>query len=203
MGNPVSFFQIQGGDAKGLTAFYKKVFGWKMAPARDTGGMMMVAAEAGGIAGGIGASLDGNKSVSVYVSVTDLERNLARIKAAGGQPAMDPFELPGGMGRIAGFIDPVGNWIGLWDPGDAMTRGAPKSGHASKLKGASKSKSTSKSKGASKLKGALKSTSASKSKSASRAKGKVQPSAPGPKPTSKKSTVKGRASKKSPRPARK
>lgn len=185
MANPVSFFQIQGGDAKGLTAFYKKVFGWKMAPAKDSGGMMMVAAETGGIAGGIGASMDGNKSVSVYVSVTDLERNLAKIKAAGGQPAMDPFELPGGMGRIAGFIDPVGNWIGLWDPGQPTKRGAQKAGRAQTAGDAAKP------------------ARGSASKRAARSKGRGEPPAPPRKPATKKPSPKASAAKKSARAARK
>jgi hypothetical protein len=29
---------------------------------------------------------------------------------------MEPMDLPGGMGRIAGFNDPGGNWIGLFSP---------------------------------------------------------------------------------------
>ena len=35
---------------------------------------------------------------------------------AGGKPAMPKIELPGGMGWISGFIDPAGNWVGLWAP---------------------------------------------------------------------------------------
>jgi uncharacterized protein len=114
MGHPVSWFQIQGGDAEALQAFYKKVFGWKMSPAPGGGSMMLVSSENGGIDGGIGGSVDGNKNVSVYVGVTDMRKQLAKIQAAGGQPAMEPFELAGGMGHIAGFLDPAGNWIGLW-----------------------------------------------------------------------------------------
>jgi len=29
---------------------------------------------------------------------------------------MEPTELPGDMGAIAGFFDPEGNWVGIWQP---------------------------------------------------------------------------------------
>ncbi len=119
MTHPVNWFQIQGRDGKGLQAFYKQVFGWQMDPGPD--GMSMVKGEAGGMSGGIGASMSGASSVAVYVGVPNLEAQLGKIKKAGGKQAMPPMELPQGMGRIAGFTDPGGNWIGLWQAGKAMT----------------------------------------------------------------------------------
>lgn len=127
MPHPVNWFQIQGRDAKeakSLQTFYGKVFGWKMTPAPDGSGMAMVSRDAGGIDGGISASMDGSRSVAVYVGVQNLEAHLAKIKSAGGQGALDPIELPKGMGRIAGFADPSGNWIGLWQP-SAPAKAAP------------------------------------------------------------------------------
>jgi hypothetical protein len=35
------------------------------------------------------------------------------------------MDLPGGMGRIAGFLDPEGNWVGLWEPGKPAKKAAP------------------------------------------------------------------------------
>jgi hypothetical protein len=77
----------------------------------------MVSPEKGGIAGGVGASRDGNHNVTVYANVDDIAAHLKLIQDAGGEVAMPPMELPEGMGWIAGFTDPAGNWVGLWQPG--------------------------------------------------------------------------------------
>jgi predicted enzyme related to lactoylglutathione lyase len=114
--HPVTWFQISGKDGAALEEFYKKVFGWKMAPSPD-GTMQMVEAEEGGIPGGVGASRDGAHSVTVYLNADDIALQLKEVQDAGGEVAMPPMELPEGMGWIAGFTDPAGNWVGLWQPG--------------------------------------------------------------------------------------
>ena len=116
MAHPVTWFQISGKDGAALEAFYKDIFGWKMNPSPD-GSMSMVDAEKGGIPGGIGPSRDGNANVTVYANVDDIAAHLKKVQDSGGQVAMPPMELPQGMGWIAGFIDPAGNWVGLWQPG--------------------------------------------------------------------------------------
>ena len=118
MAHPVTWFQIQGKDGKALHAFYAKVFGWKMtaAPGSMVDTMMVAPEPPDGIAGGVGASMDGRPNVSVYVNVDDLYAHLDKIEAAGGRTAMPPMDLPNGMGSIAGFLDPAGNWVGLWVP---------------------------------------------------------------------------------------
>lgn len=118
MAHAVSWFQITGKDGKKLQAFYKKVFAWKAGGA-SYGDMMMVAREKDGISGGIGSSHDGNSHVAIYINVDDLHAHLSKIEAAGGETMMPPTELPGGMGIIAGFHDPAGNWLGLWQPAPA------------------------------------------------------------------------------------
>ena len=115
MGHPVNWFQIQGPDGNALQRFYGEVFQWRMSPAPD-GTMMMVEPDEGGIAGGIGTAVDGRANIAVYIGVTDVGAHLERVSAVGGQVAMPPLELPGGMGFIAGFVDPAGNWVGLWQP---------------------------------------------------------------------------------------
>lgn len=123
MGNPVNFFQISAAEGGPLQAFYKKIFAWKtnMGP----GGMMMVGPEKGGIAGAVGASQNGASSVAVYVDVADIGAQLTKVEQAGGQIALQPMELPGGMGTIAGFMDPAGNWIGLWQAPKKAVKRAP------------------------------------------------------------------------------
>jgi predicted enzyme related to lactoylglutathione lyase len=134
MGHAVNWFQISGrGDAKALQKFYKQAFGWKMKTAPD-GRMSMVDREKGGIAGGIGPSMSGEPSVAVYIESDKLEKDLARVEKAGGHAAMQPMDLPAGMGRIAGFVDPDGNWIGLWEAGKPVKKGAAKKGAKKKGK---------------------------------------------------------------------
>jgi predicted enzyme related to lactoylglutathione lyase len=122
MGHAVTWFQISAKDGEPLKKFYKSVFAWKTSP--GGGGMMMIAPEKGGIAGGVGDSQDGSSSVTVYVSVPSLVGHLKKVEKAGGKTAMPPMELPGNMGSIAGFADPAGNFIGLWQ--EPKKRAAPR-----------------------------------------------------------------------------
>jgi predicted enzyme related to lactoylglutathione lyase len=121
--HPVNWFQIEGKEVPPLQKFYKAVFNWRMTPAPDGSGLVMVAKEEGGrgepdgIAGHLGASRDGKAGISVYIGVGDIAAHLKKVQDAGGQVAMPPMELSGGMGWIAGFIDPGGNWVGLWQAG--------------------------------------------------------------------------------------
>jgi predicted enzyme related to lactoylglutathione lyase len=113
MAHPVSFFQISAADGKPLQAFYQTVFSWKLSLGPGDP-IAMVAPEKDGIPGGVGSSQDGSSNVTVYISVDDVRAHLDLVSQAGGQVVMQPMELPGGMGSIAGFTDPAGNWIGLW-----------------------------------------------------------------------------------------
>src|SRR5512140_1181498 len=117
MSHAVNWFQIQGPNGHALQRFYKQVFGWKMKPQPGEGDAMMVAAEPGGMAGGVGTSH--THRVAVYVSVGDIDAVFGKIQRGGGRMAMPKTKLPGGMGSIAGFTDPAGNWVGLWMPGKA------------------------------------------------------------------------------------
>ena len=112
MAHPVSFFQIQGSDARSLIKFYQKTFGWHGTAGPDGG--LMIAPEAGGIPGAIGPSSDGSAHVAVYITVNDVTKHLLRAKRAGARVAMQETELPANLGCIGGIIDPAGNWVGLW-----------------------------------------------------------------------------------------
>jgi predicted enzyme related to lactoylglutathione lyase len=146
MAHPVSWFQIYGKDVKKLSSFYKKTFGWRMQGSPAQGDYQMVDKEADGIPGGISKSMDDSSSVTVFVSVDDLAGQLKKIEAAGGKAAMQPTDLPNDMGAIAGFIDPAGNWVGLWAPGKgsaALTKKAarkPAKAKPAKAKPAKKAK---------------------------------------------------------------
>ena len=106
MSHAVNWFSIQGPNGHALQQFYKQVFGWAMKPQPGPGDMMMVPPEPGGIAGGIGASMNHQPSVVVYVSVGDIDAVFGKIQRSGGRMAMPKTELPENMGSIAGFTDP-------------------------------------------------------------------------------------------------
>ena len=98
MGAPVVHFEIMGGAGHELETFYKELFGWKIDsnnPLKygivDTGG------EAGSINGGIGTTHDGNKRVSIYAKVEDLQATLDRVQRLGGKTILPPTEVPGGL----------------------------------------------------------------------------------------------------------
>ncbi len=130
MAHPVNWFQIGGPNGKLLQSFYKSVFGWKMQGAPGPGDMQMVEKEGDGIPGGVVTSMNGQPSVAVYVGVGDIDAQLGKIERAGGHMAMPKMELPAGMGFIAGFTDPAGNWVGLWAPAKKPAPATKKSAKA-------------------------------------------------------------------------
>jgi predicted enzyme related to lactoylglutathione lyase len=154
MSHAVNWFSIQGPNGHALQQFYKQVFGWSMKAMPGAGDMLMVEPPKGGIAGGISTSMNHQPSVSVYVSVGDIDAVFGKIQRGGGRMAMPKTELPGGMGAIAGFTDPAGNWIGLWMPGKTA---APKRSAAPKKKTATKKKASAAKSPAKKKAGAAKS----------------------------------------------
>lgn len=144
MGHVVNWFAIQGPNGKALQKFYSGVFEWKLADLPGAGDSKMVPPGPGGIAGGIGTSMNKQPSVTVYISVGDVDQYLAKVTRAGGKMVMPKMELPNDMGSIAGFTDPAGNWVGLWEP----SRKTPPKKAAAKKKTAAKKKATAKKSGA-------------------------------------------------------
>ena len=108
---------------------------------------MMIPAEKDGIPGGIGASMNHQPSVAVYVSVGDIDAVFGKIQRSGGRMAMPKTDLPNDMGSIAGFTDPAGNWIGLWMPSKSgVAPKPPTAKRAAAPKAKAKAKASSKAK---------------------------------------------------------
>ena len=110
MANPVVHFEVIGADGARLQKFYGEVFDWKI----DTDNSMnygVVPAADRGIGGGVAAGEQG-RGVTFYVEVPNLEETLAAIEERGGKTILPPSEMPGGL-RLAQFLDPEGNRIGL------------------------------------------------------------------------------------------
>jgi len=112
MGAPVVHFEIMGGKGGELETFYRELFGWKI---NSDNPMKYGVVETGGgpgINGGVGPSNDGNKRVSIYAQVEDLQAVLDRAERLGGKTVLPPTQVPGGP-KLAMFADPAGNITGL------------------------------------------------------------------------------------------
>jgi uncharacterized protein len=112
MGAPVVHFEIMGGTGDELETFYSKLFDWKIDSNNPLKYGIVDTDAPGGINGGIGAPHDGNKRVSVYVQVSDLQATLDQAEKLGGKTVLAPTEVPGGP-KLAMFADPAGNITGL------------------------------------------------------------------------------------------
>jgi hypothetical protein len=113
MGAPVVHFEIMGGVGGELETFYRELFGWKIDSNNPMKyGMVDAGGAPGGINGGVAASGEGGKRVSIYAQVSDLQATLDRVKTLGGKTILAPTEVPGGP-KLAMFSDPAGNVTGL------------------------------------------------------------------------------------------
>ncbi len=111
MVNPVVHFEILGPDAAKTQAYYRDLFGWTI---NSDNPMQygLVEAGGGGIGGGVGATQDGSRMVTVYVQVDDPQAALDRAVELGGSVVMPVTEIPN-MVTMAQFSDPDGKIIGL------------------------------------------------------------------------------------------
>jgi predicted enzyme related to lactoylglutathione lyase len=118
MGNPVVHWELMSRDPEKVSAFYEKLFGWKI---NVYGPMNYRIVETGGepgINGGI-AQLQCEEANApppgtlFYIAVDDLAAYRDRIKGAGGQIHIEEQEVPE-MGWFCLFSDPEGRMMGLW-----------------------------------------------------------------------------------------
>ena len=113
MGAPVVHFEIMGGNGVELETFYGEFFGWKINSNNPMKyGIVDTGDAPGGINGGVGATNDGSKRVSIYAQVSDLQATLDKAEKLGGRTILAPTEVPGGP-KLAMFADPSGNVTGL------------------------------------------------------------------------------------------
>jgi predicted enzyme related to lactoylglutathione lyase len=114
MANPVAWFEIVGRDGATLRKFYGDLFDWRIDSSDAGMDYGLVAAQAGGIGGGIGRSADGGAGhVTVYVEVDDPEACLAKAERLGGKTVVPPMQIPGYNLTFAFFADPEGHVVGL------------------------------------------------------------------------------------------
>lgn len=122
--NPVVHFEMPYKDAKRVSEFYSKAFGWGMNDAgKDMGGYVLaITSETdekgmnktpGTINGGFYNINDSEyKNPSVVISVENIEKSLEEIEKAGGEIISKPTEIPG-VGMWAVFKDSEGNRVSV------------------------------------------------------------------------------------------
>ena len=111
-GASVDWFEVLGSDAQRTQRFYAELFGWQVATG-DFPGYGLVDTQADrGIRGGLGGGGE-NRWATVYASVPDAERTLARAEELGGRRVYGPMAV-GEQMRTGALRDPAGNVFGVY-----------------------------------------------------------------------------------------
>lgn len=110
----IVYWEIEGEDVKGLSAFYDGLFGW--------GGNEFMpnyfgaTTPEGSPDGAVSAPTEGyTNGVTIYIEVDSIDETLAQIEAAGGS-TMTPRTVVPDTVIYATFKDPAGNRLGLIEP---------------------------------------------------------------------------------------
>ena len=120
MGNPVIYFEIAGREGEKLNEFYTNVFGWKT-DVNPFGGTYMIQADDGihGHIFPVTEEMGFNNHVTIYVEVDNLQSSLDQAENLGGKTMIPPQVIPGDNGSFAVFLDPSGNYIGIYKQPDS------------------------------------------------------------------------------------
>ena len=122
----ISHFMIPADDVERARHFYSALFGWKIAPVRDTPGIPGMeamqyhdistgAARKGTLNSGGLYKRHMDEPVLDFVEVEDPGAVLADVERLGGKITMPKTDIPG-VGRVAMILDTEGNAIGIWKP---------------------------------------------------------------------------------------
>jgi predicted enzyme related to lactoylglutathione lyase len=127
MPQPIVHFEIVAQDLPKLRAFYTALLDWKIAePMAQMGDYALIDAKQGapfGIDGGMYPRNPQDTTmppIRLYANVDSADAYAAKVEALGGRVVVPPTEVPGQGIRIALFMDPEGNGIGVVE---TMTRG--------------------------------------------------------------------------------
>lgn len=121
MGNPVTFFEIAGREGEKLNEFYSSVFGWKT-EINPFGGTYNIHADDGihGHIFPVTEEMGFNNHVTIYVEVDNLQSSLDQAEDLGGKTIIPPQIISENNGSFAVFLDPSGNYIGLYKQPDTI-----------------------------------------------------------------------------------
>lgn len=122
--NPVVHFEMPYKDAKRVSEFYSKSFGWGMNQLGQEMGNYVLAATAetdekqmvktpGTINGGFFPVDPKYPPVTtVVIAVEDLVESMRKVTEAGGKTLIEPMDIPG-IGKYVAIEDTEGNRVGM------------------------------------------------------------------------------------------
>jgi predicted enzyme related to lactoylglutathione lyase len=112
MGNPITWFEINGPEPEQTAKFYSEVFGWHTETV--PGNYILLDTHSGaGMNGGIGQTREGQPPHTVfYVENPDIQKLLDQAEQQGSKVIVPVTEIPD-MVTFAQFTDPFGNLVGL------------------------------------------------------------------------------------------
>jgi uncharacterized protein len=105
-------------DMAKAKAFYGGLFGWEVQDGPPEAGGYAMATVGGQMVAGIGPKMSEEMPTAwiTYIATDDADATAAKVKAAGGQMLMDPFDVMD-AGRMGIAVDPGGAAFGLWQAG--------------------------------------------------------------------------------------
>jgi predicted enzyme related to lactoylglutathione lyase len=113
MGSPVTHWQILAKDPDKQSAFYGRLFGWKVAADNALGYRMVDTGSDLGIGGGFWpAGPEGRAMVQLFIAVDDVAKSADDAVKLGATVIIPRQALPEG-GELAILMDPEGNPFGL------------------------------------------------------------------------------------------
>jgi hypothetical protein len=111
-----SWADLSTSDTDGAKRFYGELFGWELEDMDAGDGMTYSMANLDGKP--VGAIFQGDGSLpphwNSYVTVDDLDAMPEKVKAAGGEVTVEPFDVME-VGRMAVIQDPTGAFLNLWE----------------------------------------------------------------------------------------
>lgn len=122
MPQPIVHYEIAAKDLPALKRFYTDFLGWDIqafGPAGDQAGDYEMIDGKQGAAFGIDGGMypvgqDGDvPGVRLYANVDSADAYAGRIESLGGTVIVQPMEVPGAGIKVALFLDPEGNPIGV------------------------------------------------------------------------------------------
>ena len=119
MPQPIVHYEIAAKDLDTLKPFYENLFGWKMTSlGPDAGDYHQIDGKQGadfGIDGGMyPVTQDGDKpGVRIYANVDSADDYATKVVGLGGTVTVQPMTIGGGSIRIAVFLDPENNPVGV------------------------------------------------------------------------------------------
>ena len=109
MGDPVTWFEVNGPQPERTAAFYAELFGWSMQAIPEANYTLIDTHAGSGINGGIGQAREGQPAhVVFYAENPDIQAVLDRAVSMGATTVVPVTEIPD-MVTFAQFTDPFGN----------------------------------------------------------------------------------------------